>query len=47
MARPSIVKQLWAYIREHKLQNPAKRSEIINDELFTEIFGVKTMTMFR
>ena len=46
MARPTIVKELWAYIRENNLQNPAKKSEIINDDLFIEIFGVKTMTMF-
>jgi upstream activation factor subunit UAF30 len=46
MARPTIVKELWAYIRENNLQNPAKKSEIINDDLFVEIFGVKTMTMF-
>ena len=46
MARPTIVKELWAYIRENNLQNPAKKSEIINDDLFVEIFGVKSMTMF-
>ena len=46
MSRPQVVKQLWVYIREHTLQDPAKKSDIINDDLFKEIFGVERMTMF-
>lgn len=46
MSRPKIVKRLWEYIREHELQDPNKRSDIINDDLFKEIFGVEKMTMF-
>jgi len=46
MSRPQIVKHLWEYIRANNLQNPAKKSDIINDDLFKEIFGVEKMTMF-
>lgn len=46
MSRPQVVKQLWVYIRANNLQNPAKKSEIVNDDLFKEIFGVNVMTMF-
>lgn len=46
MSRPQIVKQLWVYIRANALQDPNKKSDIINDELFKEVFGVEKMTMF-
>lgn len=46
MSRPQVVKALWAYIRENNLQDPAKKSDIVNDNLFKEIFGVERMTMF-
>ncbi|CEP60635.1 uncharacterized protein LALA0_S01e15478g [Lachancea lanzarotensis] len=45
MARTQVVKKLWEYIKEHDLQNPADRREIICDDRMKPIFGAKT-TMF-
>jgi upstream activation factor subunit UAF30 len=46
MARTDIVKSLWQYIREHDLQNPANKKEIILDPAMRQVFGCKTFTMF-
>ena len=46
MSRTDIVKSLWAYIREHNLQNPANRQEILLDAKMESVFGVKKFTMF-
>ena len=32
-----IVKRLWIHIRENNLQNPDKKTEILNDEVFEEM----------
>lgn len=32
-----IVKRLWQHIRENNLQNPDKKTEILNDEVFEEM----------
>lgn len=36
---------IWQYIKEHDLQNPKDRREILCDEKMEPIFG-KKMTMF-
>lgn len=46
MARTEVVKALWAYIREHDLQNPANKKEIILDDAMKEVFGCDRFTMF-
>lgn len=46
MARTEIVKCLWEYIREHNLQNPENRREIILDADMKSVFGCDTFTMF-
>ena len=46
MARTDIVKSLWQYIREHNLQNPANKKEIILDSDMKQVFGCDTFTMF-
>jgi chromatin remodeling complex protein RSC6 len=46
LARGEVVKQVWAYIKEHKLQNPKDGREIIADDKLQKIFGKKTVTMF-
>jgi upstream activation factor subunit UAF30 len=46
MSRPAIVKELWSYIRENNLQNPADKREIILDDALYQVFGVKSFTMF-
>ena len=45
-SRTSVVKALWEHIRQHSLQNPADKREIILDETLTKIFKRKTVTMF-
>lgn len=46
MARTDIVKQLWQYIREHELQNPENKREIILDVRMKAVFGCDRFTMF-
>ncbi|KAK9053216.1 hypothetical protein SSX86_029848 [Deinandra increscens subsp. villosa] len=47
LARTEVVKQLWSYIREHDLQDPANRRNIRCDAPFHELFGVDTIDMFQ
>ena len=46
MARTEIVKSLWEYIRQHNLQNPANKKEIILDAEMKKVFGCDKFTMF-
>lgn len=46
MARTEIVKSLWEYVREHDLQNPSNKREIILDEALKDVFGCDTFTIF-
>lgn len=46
MARTEIVKALWEYIRQHDLQNPANKKEILLDPAMKAVFGCDTFTMF-
>lgn len=39
MSRTEIVKLLWEYIREHDLQNPENKREILLDEEMKKVFG--------
>lgn len=45
LPRTQVVKMIWQYIKEHDLQNPKDRREILCDEKMKPIFG-KKMTMF-
>ncbi|KAJ0726847.1 putative transcription regulator SWI/SNF-BAF60b family [Helianthus annuus] len=47
LARTEVVKQLWSYIREHDLQDPANKRNIRCDEPLRELFGVDTIDMFQ
>ncbi|KZT01465.1 SWIB-domain-containing protein [Laetiporus sulphureus 93-53] len=47
MSRPQVVKQLWVYIKEHDLQNPAYKKEIICDDKLKAIFNVDKIDMFK
>ncbi|XP_071703028.1 uncharacterized protein [Rutidosis leptorrhynchoides] len=47
LARTEVVKQLWSYIREHNLQDPANKRNIRCDGPFRELFGVDTIDMFQ
>ncbi|KAI7746318.1 hypothetical protein M8C21_014134 [Ambrosia artemisiifolia] len=47
LARTEVVKQLWSYIREHDLQDPANRRNIRCDGPLQELFGVDIIDMFQ
>jgi chromatin remodeling complex protein RSC6 len=46
MPRSQVVKQLWAYIKKHDLQNPQNKRNIFADDLLMPLFGKKEVTMF-
>lgn len=46
LSRPQIVKQMWVYIKEHDLQNPDNRREIMLDDKMRRVFGCDSFTMF-
>ncbi len=47
-ARPQIVKELWAYIRENKLQDPTDKRMILADEKLLLVFnGERRVSMFQ
>lgn len=46
MARTEVVKGLWDYIREHNLQNPENKREILLDENMQKLFRVEKFSMF-
>ncbi|CAM6085167.1 unnamed protein product [Calypogeia fissa] len=39
ISRPDTVKQLWVYIREHQLQDPADKKKINCDEKLKTVLG--------
>lgn len=38
ISRPEAVKQIWAYIKEHNLQDPSDKRMIVGDEKFLAVF---------
>ncbi|KIL68803.1 hypothetical protein M378DRAFT_71009 [Amanita muscaria Koide BX008] len=46
LSRPQVVKQLWVYIKEHKLQNPENGKEILLDDKMKAVFGGDRIDMF-
>ena len=38
--------KIWEYIREHKLQNPENKREILADKNLEKVFGKDKVTMF-
>lgn len=46
MARPQVVKALWAYIREHNLQDPKNKKLILLDDTLRGVFQRDSFTMF-
>jgi len=49
LARGEVTKRVWAYVREHELQDPADKRKIRLDDTLKKIFGekLKTLTMFK
>lgn len=47
MSRGEVVKKIWVYIKQHNLQNPANKRNILADDKLKAIFGGKgEVTMF-
>jgi upstream activation factor subunit UAF30 len=46
LPRGEVVSRVWAYIKQHELQNPADRREILADDKLQAVFGQKKVTMF-
>ncbi|MFZ0565267.1 MAG: type I DNA topoisomerase, partial [Chlamydiales bacterium] len=48
VTRGEATKKIWVYIKEHNLQNPEDKREIIPDAKLTAVFGSdETVSMFR
>lgn len=47
LSRPQVVKKLWEYIRQHELQNPSNKKEIVCDDALRAVFAVDKIDMFR
>jgi chromatin remodeling complex protein RSC6 len=43
MPRSEVVKKLWAYIKEHNLQDPKNKRNINADESLKKVFGGKAV----
>ena len=46
LSRPQTVKKVWAYIREHELQDPSDRRQIRCDEPMRAVFKQDRIHMF-
>jgi len=47
MPRTEVVKNMWVYIKKHKLQNSKDKRCIDSDEKLAKVFGTKkTVSMF-
>jgi upstream activation factor subunit UAF30 len=46
LPRPKVVSRVWDYIKQHDLQNPKNRREILADDKLRPIFGKDKVTMF-
>ena len=46
LPRGQAVSRVWGYIKEHGLQNPANRREILADDKLRPVFGKDKVTMF-
>ena len=46
LPRSEVVRKVWDYIKQHKLQNPDNGREILADDKLEVVFGKKKVTMF-
>jgi chromatin remodeling complex protein RSC6 len=46
LPRSEVVRKVWAYIKQHKLQNPDNGREILADDKLQAVFGKQQVTMF-
>jgi len=46
LPRGEVVSKVWEYIKQHGLQNPEDRREILADAKLEAVFGAKKASMF-
>ena len=46
LSRPEVVKRLWAYIKEKKLQDPQNKQFFVPDKTMEPIFGKERIRAF-
>lgn len=46
LPRTEVVSKVWDYIRQHNLQNPQNKREIVADDKLKAVFGKDRVTMF-
>jgi upstream activation factor subunit UAF30 len=46
LPRGEVVRKVWEYIKQHDLQDPENRREILADSKLEPVFGKKKVTMF-
>ncbi|HSX04633.1 MAG TPA: SWIB/MDM2 domain-containing protein [Rhabdochlamydiaceae bacterium] len=46
MPRTEVTKKLWAYIKNHRRQDPNNKRNIIPDEKLAKVIGKKPINMF-
>ena len=46
LPRGQVVSRVWDYIKQHNLQNPENRREILADDKLKPVFGKDKVTMF-
>jgi upstream activation factor subunit UAF30 len=46
LPRGEVVSKVWAYIKQHGLQDPKNRRAILADAKLEPVFGKKRVTMF-
>ena len=46
MSRPQVVKKIWEHVREHDLQDPSDKRQIICDQAMRHVFKVENVNIF-
>ena len=46
ISRPQVVKRLWAYLKEHNLQDPENKQYFTPDAIMEPVFGNERMKAF-
>ncbi len=46
LSRPQVTKKVWEYIKNHNLQNPDDKRNIMADDKLRPVFGKEEVTMF-
>ena len=46
VSRPEAVKKIWVYIKEHALQDPQDKRQIVADDKLRAVFGKERAGMF-